>query len=89
MTNKFWRRAAAEFGDSNGAFIHTLERARQRGGVALRPSDYRKALRSITTGQVPLVRCGERFQAIVRIRGKQMRAIYDADAQVIVTVLPW
>lgn len=74
------------------AFRHTAERARERYGLELEQSDYRKAERAIRTGQVPLElkhRAGETtVTVIVKLKGKRTRVVYCLASERIVTVLP-
>lgn len=74
------------------AFRHTAERARERYGLQIEQSDYRKAERSIRTGQVPLelrYRAGETtVTVLVKLKGKRVRVVYDLATERIVTVLP-
>lgn len=90
MADKFFRRMRKKFGAKQGAFMHKKERAKERGSVDLQPSDYVKAVRAVSTEQVNIDKdLGPgRFEAAVKMRGRNLRVVYDTDAKLIVTVLP-
>lgn len=86
-------RVKAELGRQDAhAFKHSADRAAQRFGLKLEVSDYRKAVRAIKTGQIPLElkhRAGETtVTVIVKMKGRPVRAVYDLATERIVTVLP-